>query len=527
MTAAHRFTVPAAARRDCAERARRRLIGRPAVIAALIGMATLAACSDSNVPYFNEPTGISNTPSGIQNAVTGLFGGSRIDVTNVLFWEPQFSRDVGNIQFDNPQNIQFGTGLTPIAAGDAGPWDNSYRMVGAALNLIAAVPNVAPSYTRAQAQAIVGIAETMEAVDLMMVAETHDTLGIPIHALPTGGAGPVYCNPDAWVQIVALLDTANDSLNAAGTIALPVKLPNGFGAVNQTAGPSTVSGSFASFNRALAGKAGLELAYAIARNSGAGSPTPTTPGSPDIPSLTRADSAMTASALYNVALTTPEPGGFTENGAGVYWDFSPTSSDLVNPINGALGVWVTLRYLVADVDTLNDARWKAKFVPQPAQYPLQISEDAFMAWGDLYDYYSSPSSPIPIIRNESMYLERAQIQLGLGNLAEAITLINNVHQQAGGFGSPLSIAATYTAVRDTLLKEQRISTVFEPSGDRLISLRMYGLQTVADTTWSSAAAPRPPGGVDLHTTVVPIPSTESEGRGAAGYARTCPTIAYP
>jgi hypothetical protein len=96
-----------------------------------------------------------------------------------------------------------------------------------------------------------------------------------------------------------------------------------------------------------------------------------------------------------------------------------------------------------------------------------------------------------------------------------------VHMGAGGFATPLTIASTYTAVRDTLLKEERISTVFEGSGDRTISLRMYSLEAVADTTWSSAAAPRPPGGVDLHTTVMPIPSTEIEGRGGT-YTISCP-----
>jgi hypothetical protein len=50
---------------------------------------------------------------------------------------------------------------------------------------------------------------------------------------------------------------------------------------------------------------------------------------------------------------------------------------------------------------------------------------------------------------------------------------------------------------------------------------MYALETVADTTWSSAATPKPPGGVDLHTSVVPIPTTELEGRGGS-YVITCP-----
>ena len=425
-------------------------------------------------------------------------------------------------EFDNPENIQFGTGLTPIPNADGSPWDNEYRGVGTALAVIAAVPNAAPAYTAQQAEAIVGMAETIEALELMVVAEAHDTLGMPIHTAANGTPGPVYCNPDAWKQIVALLDTANDSLNAAGSTAIPVKLPAGFASVSAMAGPSTKAGSFASFNRALAGKAGLELAYAIARN-GKGSPTPLTPGSPDPTALTRADSAITASALYDPAgLTPPTAGGFKEGSDGVYWDFSSTSGDQVNPVFNQLGVWVTLKYFVADVDTLNDARWKAKFIPQPKDFPLQITADAFMAWGDLYDYYSSDATPMPIIRNEGLVLDRAQIQLGLGNLAEAVTLINDVHTGAGGFGSGLTIAPTYTAVRDSLLKEERISTVFELSSDRVISLRMYGLQAIADTTWSSTSNP-PPGGpvADLHTTVIPVPVSEIEGRGGT-YTLTCP-----
>jgi starch-binding outer membrane protein, SusD/RagB family len=498
-------------------------MARTAVVVATA--AAFAACSDSNVPFYNEPTGVSNTQSGIQNAVSGLFSSSRIDIGNALSWETQFARDLGNIQFDNPENIAFGTGETPIPASDGGPWDNEYRMVGAALNIITAIPNAAPAYSKAQAEALVGIVETMEAENLMVVAEIHDTLGMPIHTAADGGVGPVYCNPDAWKWIVALLDTANDSLSAAGSIALPVKLPTGFGSVSQTAGPSSVAGSFASFNRALAGKAGLELAYAIARNAPAGSgarPTASTPGLPNVAALTRADSAMTASALYSVPLAPPTAGGFSENSAGVYWDWSSISGDQPNPFQSGIGTWQTLVYLVGDVDTLHDARWQAKFVPQPASLPLQITTLAFMTHEDLYDYYPSPSTPMPIIRNETMHLERAQIQLGLGNLAEAITLINDVHQQVGGFASPLSIASTYTAVRDSLLKEQRISTVNEPSGDRTISLRMYGLQAVADTTWSSAAAKAAnEAHTDLHTTILPVPVTEIEGRGGT-YNPTCP-----
>ena len=510
MTATHMHTIARAATGGDADRGRgRSSVGRRVILLATATIVGTAACSDSNVPFFTEPTGVANSPGGIQNAMTGLFAASRINTGTYINWMSQFARDQGNIQFSNPQDVLTGTGGEPIPSGDFEPWSNSYRAVGAAIAVIAAVPNVQPAYTADSAAAVVGVAQTLEAYNLMEIAETRDTLPIPIHTASDGSAGTVLCSKDAWAEIVAILDSANASLTTAGAIALPFKVPSGFASVALTAGPSTTAGSFASFNRALAGKANLELAYAIARGTGVG-PTASTAGSPDVTALNAAQTALTASALTAIPLTTPAPGGFTENSAGVYWDYSSQSGDIVNPINAQAGIWQTLLGYTRDVDTTGDARWHAKFVKQTHQ--LQIPADLPIAdtnW--FYAYYPSTSSPVPIIRNENLVLYEAQVQLGLGNFAQAITLINQVHQQSGGYGSPLTIAATYTAVRDSLMKEQRISTVFEASGDRAIAIRMYGLQTVDLTTWGAA---------DLHTSLLPIPTSEVGGRGG-NYTATC------
>jgi hypothetical protein len=474
-------------------------------------LASSVACKDSNIPFYTAPTSISNTPDGIQNAVTGLIAASRQDVGTYIFFTTMFARDEGNIQEDNPENALDGLGLAAIPASGDNVWDNMYLSVGAAINIINAVPTVVPAYTPQQAAAVIGVAQTIEALDLMILAETRDTLGIPVHAPVAGGAGPVYCNKDVWQQIVAELDSANNQLQKAGSIALPVKLPTGFSQVSTTAGPSTAAGSFASFNRALAAKAGLEYAYAIARNSPATSPDSLHAGSPFVPALTRADSAATASAFYTPVSLSPEPtGGWTDGTPGVFWDWSAQAGDVVNPLNAGEGVWVTLKTLAADVDTINDLRWKAKFGPDP--FPLQLTQYDSISTRDLYNAYPATSSPIPIIRPEGLVLIRAQIQLGLGNFAEATTLVNNVHESVGGFLNPLNIAANYTAVRDSLMKEQRISMAFEGSNDRLISIHIYNLQTVADTTFHK---------LDLHTTVIPVPASEVEGRGGH-YTVTCP-----
>jgi hypothetical protein len=493
----------------------RRLTGAGMALGWLV-LASSIACKDSNVPFYTAPTSISNTPDGIQNAVTGLFAASRQDIGADVIFLSAFARDIANIQEDNPQNTLDGIGLAAIPPSGDNVWDNMYVSVGAAISIINAVPTVAPAYTAQQAAAVVGIAQTIEALDLMILEESRDTLGIPVHAATGGGVGPVYCSKDVWQQIIAELDSANIQLQKAGPIPLPVKLPAGFSSVGTTAGPSTAAGSFASFNRALAAKAGLEYAYAIARSAGGTPPTLTSPGAPDVTALTRADSAATASALYTPATLSPEPaGGWTDGPNGVFWDWSAQAGDVVNPLNNQQGVSVTLKTLVADVDTMNDLRWKAKFGPN--SFALQLPQYDSVTVRALYIAYPATSTPIPIIRSEGLVLDRAQIQLGLGNLAEAATLMNNVHQEVGGFTNPLNFPAgplTYREVRDSLMKEERISTVFEASNDRVISIRMYNLQTLADTTYHSK---------DLHTTVLPVPSSEVQGRGGQ-YTVTCPVL---
>ena len=157
-------------------------------------------------------------------------------------------------------------------------------------------------------------------------------------------------------------------------------------------------------------------------------------------------------------------------------------------------------------DTVNDLRWQAKLALNPN--PVGQQAYNFIASRYIYGMYPSPNSPLPIIRNETLVLVRAQIQLGLNNLATAMTLANDVRTKVGGL-APAS-AASYVAVRNAVMHEQQISTLMEGGGDRVIAIRMYGLPTVADTTWNGTQyAP------DVHTTVNPISQSEYAGRGGS------------
>jgi starch-binding outer membrane protein, SusD/RagB family len=500
--------------------------------AALMGAACLfaaAACTDTAVPYFDAPTSLPNTAGGIQNAVTGLFSGTRIDVEWYVYFAGSYGRDIMWFLGASPNVVYDVAGLKPFSVltntiASAEAWDNEYAQIKAANDILATLPQVT-TYTKPQVEAIWGIVQTVKAINFLIVAETRDTLGVPLYSMDGNPTDPPYCNQDVWKYIVALLDSANDSLDVAGSVSLPVQVPPGFASVGLTAGPGTVPGAFAAFNRALAGKSNLELAYAIARSSPGTHPTPASPGSPNVSALTTGALELDSSALYDpAAITPPNAGPFSLDAHGVYHTFSGQSGDIANPFVGSYYLYDALWDLQYDVDTLNDLRWINKFVPDPL--PVQLSEYAGASDGKNFLPYKTVVGPIPIVRAEELALVMAQIQLGLGNYANAISLINQVHMQAGGFATPLSIASTYTAVRDSLLKEQRISTVFESSGDRMIALRMYGMEAVSDTTWQATSGPdavdaKALGDVDYHQTISPVPFQEITARGGT-WSPTCP-----
>lgn len=479
-------------------------------LAASLSIAT--ACKDSNVPFFTAPTSIPNSLPGVQNAVTGLFSATRgtndffgyvVDVTG-------FARDGADYTNTEPRLILYELGLQPIDPAWPGAWNGFYTNILQSHQIIATLPSVLPALSPQQSAAISGIVRTMEALNYMMIADDHDTAGISIMPEAPTTAPPGLCVRDGWKYIVALLDSANNELVAANASAIPVKLPSGFNAVSDS------TQHFISFNRALAAKANLELAYAIARGPGGNPPTPSSPGSPDQAALIRADSAMLASTLYNPGALAPNPGGgFVPDKYSVLHNFSATSGDVANPVNSNSGTYIVLRNIPAEQDTINDLRWHTKFAANP--HAVQQPGYAAAASPYVYNYYPSPGSFMPIVRNEELVLVRAQIQIGLQQYATAATLINDVRTAVGGL-PPATIAATYPATRDALLHEQQISTAFEPSGDRMIAIRMYGVAAQQDSiTWAASSPAR----TDLFTTQSPIPFSESAARGGS-FTKTCP-----
>jgi hypothetical protein len=294
-------------------------------------------------------------------------------------------------------------------------------------------------------------------------------------------------------------------LNVDPSPGLPIDLGAGFAAVNAQASPSTAAGSFAAFNRALAAKAGLELAYAIARSPGGTPPTPGSAGSPDATALTRADSALHASALYDpTALAPPGTGDFTEALA-VYYTFSGKSGDIPNPMQALQPTYYVLKEAVADIDPADQRL--AKLIPNKG--PAGTAYKAVASPLTLA-MYQTPASPMPLIRNEELTLIAAQIRLGLGDIPGTQAAINAVRSRVAGLPNVTLVA--YADARDQVLKELRASTLGEPAGARGQAIRDYGLAAVVNVTWGAA---------DTHATVQPIPIADVTTRNG-NTAYVCP-----
>jgi len=468
----------------------------------------VGACNTDPVANLNQvKPGLDHT--SFNELFEGVLYFTRINLGNQTIMFSSFSRDAINFTTtDNEFVTMWGGDGTPISSSrfyGTVNWTNWFTAIRQSQQILDSLPRAIPAYSAGDMAKWKGIIYTIEAYAYMNAEMNKDTLGLPYNG-PLGDVNtpaPILCARDAWKAIVGLLDSAETQLNVDQSAGLPMPLPAGFSAVSAQASPSTTPGSFAAFNRALAARANLELAYAIARSPGGTPPTPTTTGSPDAAALNRADSALHASALYNPGkLAPPLAGDFTEALA-VYQNFSGASGDIANPWQGA---YLTTAYIldeaIADIEP-GDKRL-AKVIPPPADTagtPYAPHVASFNTFG----MYQTPASPMPMIRNEELNLFEAQIRLGLNDLQGAVNAINAVRTNVGGLPAISGLGQTYFTLRNQILHELRASTMGEPNGDRVAAIRDYGMATVADTTWDHDG---PKQGPDLHTTVEPFPTTD-------------------
>ena len=313
-------------------------------------------------------------------------------------------------------------------------WAPPYSGIRTA-NVILKAVDVVAGVSDSDKEGIRGFTQTLQALEFLALAAERDTFGIPIDVdqPTTGSPPPIASKANAYGHVFQLLDQAKTHLQSAGT-AFPFTLTSGFAGFDAPA-------TFLTVNRALRARGDVYI------------------------------------SKWSDALTDLS-GSFLATGAslslGVWHVFTTNSGDETNLLFARTAYWAHPNLLGAaqlKADGTKDQRVQTKlFIVPTASYLGDTSNVQFVE-------PSSPTAPLPMIRNEELILLRAEANIGLGNTSAAIQDINLIRTKAGGL---LPISDPYVAgpgmpatLLDELLYEKRYSLVWE-WGHTWLDLRRYG-----------------------------------------------------
>jgi hypothetical protein len=406
----------------------------------LLGGIAVGACN-YDIADPNNPEPISQNPSrsAIAGAANGLLVGTRVDLADWVLDAAILGREAYRFDGSDPRftgELLQGP-LDPGGNAFGGDhWNEPYANIRNAKTLLAVAPT-SQALTAEEQSAVSGYARTIEALEFLNVVNGHTQDSIPIDVVAdvTGPPAPFRTHADAMNAIVALLDQAKVDLLAGGA-AFSFTLPNGFSGFNT---PPT----FLKFNRALRARVAVYL------DDFAG--------------------ALTALSESFVDVAAPMS-------LGVYVDHGTGPGDFANPLaqNPQVGENFAHPSLETDAQLqpggAKDQRFLDKVVTRPER---SVGSGAGQLSSHLgWIRYATPSTPIPIIRNEELILLRAEANIGLSNLLPATDDINVVRTVSGKLAS-VPVLATPTAALDELLYNKRYSLLYE-GGHRWIDLRHYG-----------------------------------------------------
>jgi starch-binding outer membrane protein, SusD/RagB family len=404
----------------------------------LLGVLTSAACSFDLNTNPNSPDPIGENPSRTELAVAadGLLIAFRTDFADFPLDMGIIGREVLRFDGSDPRftgELLLGP-LDPGSDAFGGDhWADQYTTIRGG-NLILAVLPTAAELTAEEQSATSGYVKTIQALNYLMVLNSHTEDSIPIvtDTSVTAPAAPFQTRTAVFAHVVTLLEEAKAELLAGGA-AFPFPLPSGF--TNFDA-PAT----FLLFNR------GLRARVAVYTDDFAG--------------------ALTALAESFVDAVGPLD-------LGVYMDYGTGAGDLANPLsidpqqgeNFAHPSLETGAQLQVDGVTL-DLRFVSKIVPRPISSNNGLTSD--LGW----IRYPSPGSLIPIVKKEELILLRAEANIGLVNLPGALPDINTVRQTSGNLAALADLGTPEEAL-DELLYNKLYSLMFE-GAHRWIDARHYG-----------------------------------------------------
>jgi len=442
--------------------------------AALLLTFSAGACN-YDITNPNSPDVIGPNPSAAQvgAAVNGILIATRQDVADWALDGAIFGREAYRIDPADPRFVQemMQGPLDPGSRAFGGDhWLEPYSAIRSANDLLAVI-GTASALSAEQQAAVSGFAHTLQAYNFMIVLSSHtqDQIPIDVGTDASGTPAPFVTNAEAWNHVIALLDQAATEL--VGT-AFPFTLPAGFTGFNTPA-------TFLQFNRALRARVAVY----------------------------RGDFANALTFLSQSFLNTGLP-----LSTGVYMEFGTGPGDVANPL--AVSDQTSENFghpslrTQAQLQTGGalDQRFVSKLVPRPSRsggttntVPIQqISSD--LGW----IRYPSPSTPIPLIKNEELILLRAEALIGQSDLGNALLDINLVRQTSGGL-PPYAGVVDQPSLLAELLYNKRYSLMYE-GAHSWIDYRRYGV--IASLQSFDRAGPPP----DVIFPTLPIPTAELQPR---------------
>lgn len=406
--------------------------------------ALLTTGCDLDVPDLNNP-GISDlednpTRAAVSAASTGLLIGNRRNTAQANGLVSQLGilgRESYNFDQADPRYIgellqgQLNQG-SPFGGNF---WTLPYANIRLA-NVIQGAIDRVPDFSDAERAALRGFTQTIEALDLLEIANTRDTNGGVIDTDRELGdeLGEIVDKPALFAEIVRLLDDAATEL-AAGGDEFPFALSRGY------AGFDTPM-EFRTFNRAIRARVAAYLE----------------------------DYAGVLTALDMSFINEMPTITIADLETGVYHAYSTGPGDQVNNlINPNIFAHPSLMTDAMSNGATIDARFTRKIEVLPVD---EGGSAGGLASNLAFTIYGGPGAPVPIIRNEELILLQAEALFFTGNVMGAMTALNEVRTLSGGLtaiaGSPAE-EAFVTA----LLYERRYSLMFE-WGHRWIDARRFG-----------------------------------------------------
>jgi starch-binding outer membrane protein, SusD/RagB family len=405
---------------------------------ALALLAGAPAC-DLDVPDLND-VGIDElvenpTAARVRAAATGLLIASREDITTTTGYVTilgVLGREAYLFDPADPRGIIELLESPMLAVGSTygdALWAIPYRNVRNA-NLLLAAVEAAPDMTEMERQATRGFTKTIQAMDYLRIINTRDEQGAVIQRNPDlRTLDPLVSKAEMFDHIVMLLEEAKAHLGGAGD-RFAFSLGNGFVGFDRPA-------DFLRFNRAL-----IARVHAYRKNW-----------------------AAALAALGESFLSADPIAPALERG--VFHAFGTGPGDRVNNLVSSIiyahpSIAATAEKTAAGAPDRRVAR-KLRMV-MPRTLNMLTSDMQFTI-------YPSPSTGVPIIRNEELILLRAEANIALGNLPAAVDDINFIRVQAGGLAPRTDLTAENIVTE--VLAQRFLSLLFE-GGHRWIDARRYG-----------------------------------------------------